>query len=152
MPNVGAPELVIILLVWIAIPVAIGQWCSSVFGGKNRSQQAGFALGFLLTFFFSVAGAVIAVVIAYALGPGVGALRPHAIPPPTARATSAPRERSCVACGATLQAGAKFCGECGAKVVTAAGLTCPSCEADLVQGAKYCGECGASVVATPARS
>ena len=51
----------------------------------------------------------------------------------------------CKECGSELAEGAKFCGECGAKVpapVKAAGLKCPECGAELADGVKFCGECG----------
>ena len=62
MPNLGAPELIIIALV-IAVPV--GVWCMLVFKGKGRSPGLGFLLGFVLTLFLSLIGAVIALLIAY---------------------------------------------------------------------------------------
>jgi ribosomal protein L40E len=37
---------------------------------------------------------------------------------------------------------AKFCLECGARMV----LTCPKCRSELPTGAKFCLECGAPVV------
>ena len=46
----------------------------------------------------------------------------------------------CSNCGAELAEGAKFCGECGTKVVKA--MFCPECGAKCAPGAKFCGECG----------
>jgi Double zinc ribbon/Adenylate and Guanylate cyclase catalytic domain len=40
---------------------------------------------------------------------------------------------------------AKFCLECGARVV----LTCPKCRSELPTGAKFCLECGAPVASQP---
>ena len=84
MPNIGAPELMIIGVGFL-ISAGIGYWCSAVFKGKGKSAGAGFALGFFLTLFLSVLGAVIALLIAYLQSPAtmissvVGAVPP---PPP----------------------------------------------------------------------
>ncbi len=43
----------------------------------------------------------------------------------------------CTNCGTVLNAGAKFCPECGTKVITA----CPKC-GTLTNGTKFCPECG----------
>ena len=90
MPNLGAPELIIILALAILVPVAIGYWCMTVFRGKGRSAGGGFALGFFLALFFSLLGAIAAVLIAYLLpplappgAPGVaGAAAVPGTPPP----------------------------------------------------------------------
>ena len=55
----------IVTIAGVALAVGIGYWCMKVFEGKGRSGGAGFLLGFALTFFFSVAGAVAALVVAY---------------------------------------------------------------------------------------
>lgn len=55
----------------------------------------------------------------------------------------------CAKCGAQLPAGAKFCLECGEKVVAQEekkGVACPKCGAQLPAGAKFCLECGSSLV------
>ena len=44
----------------------------------------------------------------------------------------------CPACKAPVAQGAKFCNNCGQKLVA----TCPSCGAELVPGAKFCNNCG----------
>jgi hypothetical protein len=92
MPNLGAPELIIIFVLAILIPVAIGYWCMTVFRSKGRSAGGGFALGFFLTFFFSVLGAVVAVLISYLLGPaartGVPAVTVTPPPPPPVSASA----------------------------------------------------------------
>lgn len=49
----------------------------------------------------------------------------------------------CSNCGAELAEGAKFCGECGAKVVKDS--VCPKCGAACATGAKFCCECGSSL-------
>lgn len=51
--------------------------------------------------------------------------------------TAAPRVQKCTNCGAALIAGAKFCPECGTKVVS----VCPKCGTPAL-GAKFCPECG----------
>ena len=51
--------------------------------------------------------------------------------------TAIPRAQKCTNCGAALAVGAKFCPECGTKVVT----VCPKCGTP-VNGAKFCPECG----------
>ena len=47
----------------------------------------------------------------------------------------------CPACGATVPAGMKFCGDCGANVRSKP--HCPSCGAENQGGQKFCGDCGA---------
>ena len=44
----------------------------------------------------------------------------------------------CPDCGATLAEGAKFCMNCGKKLVS----ICPNCKHELENGAKFCMECG----------
>jgi hypothetical protein len=89
MPNLGAPELIIIAL-GILIPVGIGYWCMTVFRSKGRSAGGGFALGFFLTLFLSVIGAVVALLIAYLQGPSSPrvAHAATATPPPPPPVTS----------------------------------------------------------------
>lgn len=43
---------------------------------------------------------------------------------------------TCPSCGKPVPNGAKFCSECGARLV------CPKCNAALVPGAKFCPQCG----------
>ncbi len=50
----------------------------------------------------------------------------------------AEEKENCPKCGASVKKGAKFCPECGAKMVE----TCPSCGAPIKKGAKFCSECG----------
>jgi class 3 adenylate cyclase/tetratricopeptide (TPR) repeat protein len=52
----------------------------------------------------------------------------------------------CAACGSANDAGRKFCGECGASLLTA----CPSCGTTNAPGVKFCGECGAALTEAPA--
>jgi class 3 adenylate cyclase/tetratricopeptide (TPR) repeat protein len=44
----------------------------------------------------------------------------------------------CSSCGSANEAGRKFCGECGTRLVPG----CPSCGAQNAPGTKFCGECG----------
>ena len=58
---------------------------------------------------------------------------------PAAAATA--EGSKCSKCGASMNAKAKFCPECGA----AAGITCPKCKAVVKGSAKFCPECGTSM-------
>ena len=55
---------------------------------------------------------------------------------------AAPSTQKCVKCGASLQAGAKFCSECGTSQLPA---KCPNCQHEIAPGAKFCNECGTKV-------
>jgi hypothetical protein len=86
MPNVGLPELFMLLII-LGVPVIVGYWCYKIFARKGRSPGAGFAVGFIPTFFFSVIGGVIVVVVCYLLPvkPNVVGPAPHGpgfYPPP----------------------------------------------------------------------
>ena len=50
-------------------------------------------------------------------------------------------ETKCAKCGAALPANAKFCLECGEKVVSADSVVCPKCGNTVAKG-KFCPECG----------
>lgn len=52
---------------------------------------------------------------------------------------------ACPKCQAAVQAGAKFCGSCGAPMPAA--TACPKCQAAVAPGAKFCGNCGAPMSA-----
>ena len=65
-----------------------------------------------------------------------GAMQPQAAPQQPAQAPAA----VCIVCGAPLQAGAKFCSQCGARQEV---QRCAKCGAPLQAGAKFCPECGA---------
>ena len=88
------------------------------------------------------------------IGLGVGMAAAGAVAPqlgemfkgfssPTAPATPAQAEpeAKCVKCGAALPANAKFCFECGEKVVSADMVVCPECGNTVAKG-KFCPECG----------
>jgi len=51
--------------------------------------------------------------------------------------------RTCSACGYENSEGAKFCRECGQKLLGAAKNFCISCGTELAPGTRFCGECGA---------
>lgn len=50
--------------------------------------------------------------------------------------------KTCPACGAVINAGAKFCGECGAAL---GDRFCEHCGEKLAPGAKFCSQCGKKV-------
>lgn len=50
--------------------------------------------------------------------------------------------KNCSSCNAQVPDDAKFCPECGAKVVKASSENCPSCQAAVRPGAKFCSKCG----------
>lgn len=54
--------------------------------------------------------------------------------------TPAP-EAKCAKCGASHPANAKFCPECGEKVISADAVVCPECGTTVAKG-KFCPECG----------
>lgn len=53
---------------------------------------------------------------------------------------SAAAPTKCPSCGAEVEVGQKFCGECGTNVF--AKPKCKSCGAENERGMKFCGECG----------
>lgn len=65
MPRIGVAELIIVSLLLAPL---VGVWCMLVFRTKGKSAGAGFALGLLLTLFLSMAGAVVALLVAYLSG------------------------------------------------------------------------------------
>jgi class 3 adenylate cyclase len=56
---------------------------------------------------------------------------------------TAQEEAPCTTCGASNPAGAKFCGECGAALVSE--IRCGSCGATNRPGQKFCYECGTAL-------
>ena len=51
----------------------------------------------------------------------------------------------CPKCGAEISANAKFCPECGEKIVVATKKFCPECGKEVSIKAKFCPECGAKI-------
>lgn len=52
----------------------------------------------------------------------------------------------CASCGATNQAGSRFCNQCGAALISEpppASLICPECGNQVALGKKFCTQCGA---------
>jgi membrane protease subunit (stomatin/prohibitin family) len=49
----------------------------------------------------------------------------------------------CPSCGALNNESAKFCNDCGTKIILK--ITCPSCNIDYELGTKFCAECGAKL-------
>lgn len=83
------------------------------------------------------------------IGLGVGLAAAGAIAPKVGEmfkgfdessASSAP-EAKCAKCGASLPSNAKFCLECGEKVVSGDSIVCPECGNTVPKG-KFCPECG----------
>lgn len=56
----------------------------------------------------------------------------------TPQATATAQTQVCPQCQAQVPAGAKFCNNCGAKLIT----VCPECGANVRPGSKFCSECG----------
>ena len=90
------------------------------------------------------------------IGLGVGMAAAGAVAPqmsemfkgfaPTTPAEAPASEAKCAKCGATLPTNAKFCLECGEKVVSADMVVCPECGNTVARG-KFCPECGHKFVA-----
>ena len=85
------------------------------------------------------------------IGLGVGMAAASAVAPqmsemfkgfaPTAPTQTDAPEAKCAKCGATLPQNAKFCLECGEKVVSSDTVVCPECGNTVAKG-KFCPECG----------
>lgn len=52
----------------------------------------------------------------------------------------------CSSCGADIKEDAKFCPECGKKVLNKGMVLCPKCNAEIPEGSKFCAECGEKLV------
>jgi membrane protease subunit (stomatin/prohibitin family) len=64
---------------------------------------------------------------------------------PVNQAPTAPTNTSftkCPKCGANVPSGAKFCPECGEKIVASGKKFCPECGQENLPDAKFCGNCG----------
>lgn len=59
---------------------------------------------------------------------------------------SAPATTPCPKCGSPVAAGAKFCANCGEKMVDPNTVICPSCNNPVPKGTKFCPECGTKLV------
>ena len=91
------------------------------------------------------------------IGLGVGMAAAGAVAPqlgdmikgfaPSAPGAATSPEAKCSKCGATLLANAKFCLECGEKVVPADMVVCPEC-GNTVHKGKFCPECGHKFIST----
>jgi membrane protease subunit (stomatin/prohibitin family) len=60
----------------------------------------------------------------------------------------------CQKCGNALEAGAKFCSNCGAQqqAPEAARAECPNCHAQIESGSKFCNSCGQSLAPQPCKN
>ncbi len=84
-----------------------------------------------------VVGLGVGLAAAGAIAPQVGQMfQGFGVPAPEAAPAAI-----CTKCGASLPANAKFCLECGEKVVAAGQIVCPAC-GNTVAKAKFCPECG----------
>jgi RNA polymerase subunit RPABC4/transcription elongation factor Spt4 len=78
-------------------------------------------------------------------------VQPAQAPPQAQAPQPAPRSEvagkiRCPKCGALVDAGTKFCPQCGAGLTPPAALTnCPKCNAKLPPGAKFCPACGEKI-------
>lgn len=59
-----------------------------------------------------------------------------------AQPAARPAGAVCPVCGHENAQGMKFCGECGARLVTPGKTVCPVCGYENAPGVKFCGECG----------
>jgi membrane protease subunit (stomatin/prohibitin family) len=60
----------------------------------------------------------------------------------------------CQKCGNALEAGAKFCSNCGAQqqAPEATRAECPNCHAQIESGSKFCNSCGQSLAPQPCKN
>lgn len=93
-----------------------------------------------------MAGTAMGAGIGWGMGMNMGKMFDQNFGNNQAQATPAPAAQpaaglKCSNCGVALGANAKFCPECGTRVVTA----CPKCGAKLPAAGKFCPECGEKV-------
>jgi RNA polymerase subunit RPABC4/transcription elongation factor Spt4 len=62
--------------------------------------------------------------------------------PPSPQPQEPAAQPTCVACGATLKAGARFCHACGKPVRAGRPGYCAGCGQTLAEGARFCPRCG----------
>ncbi|MDE7078590.1 MAG: SPFH domain-containing protein [Clostridia bacterium] len=58
---------------------------------------------------------------------------------------NAPAQIRCPKCNAVMKKGAKFCPECGEKIVSIGKINCPKCGKEVDAKTKFCPECGAKM-------
>jgi len=79
----------------------------------------------------------------FAVGNAMAGAMTNAMNQKPAEATTPAGEKvNCIACGAVMLAGSKFCSECGAKQTK---QKCTNCQTELAPGTKFCNECGTKV-------
>ncbi|GAB2693768.1 SPFH domain-containing protein [Nocardia thraciensis] len=77
---------------------------------------------------------------------GVNAIQQHVGSPPPPQQPALPAGGpSCTGCGTTNPPGAKFCMNCGTRLVNSSPAHCTECGAELAPGAKFCNSCGTPV-------
>lgn len=101
-------------------------------GNMTISGNAGGVAGDMI-------GLSIGMAMAGAVTPQVGNMF-SAMNPTSDNSSNAPTTK-CAKCGADLPENAKFCLECGEKVVAAGMVVCPECGNTVAKG-KFCPECG----------
>ncbi|MDY6966742.1 MAG: SPFH domain-containing protein [Halobacteriota archaeon] len=52
----------------------------------------------------------------------------------------------CSSCGVDIKEDAKFCPECGQKVLKEGMMSCPKCNSEIPAGSKFCAECGEKLI------
>ena len=75
--------------------------------------------------------------------PSIGSADPATKTKPMTRS----KHMNCPSCNAEIADTAKFCPECGEKIVRK--TVCPDCGTEVASGAKFCAECGHKFVAAP---
>ncbi len=78
----------------------------------------------------------------FAIGNAMAGAMTNAMNQKPAETTPAAAKVNCIACGALMLAGSRFCSECGAKQVK---QKCSNCQTELTPGTKFCNECGTKV-------